>query len=139
VLAQHGSLGVDGKGQAPHWRLTELGVISAASAHGYVESPTNDFLRWDGTPFKRPTDRRQARFQAFLKKQNPVPGVGNTLSLASETPLSLASETLKPKGVPGVGNIGDGKGVPGVGNITSITTPMETSSPSPRRPRRLKR
>ena len=25
VLAKHGSLGVDGVGKAPHWRLTELG------------------------------------------------------------------------------------------------------------------
>jgi hypothetical protein len=25
VMHQHGHLGVDGKGKAPHWRLTELG------------------------------------------------------------------------------------------------------------------
>jgi hypothetical protein len=27
VLHAHGSLGVDGKGKAPHWRLTELGHV----------------------------------------------------------------------------------------------------------------
>ena len=34
VLAIPGCLGVDGKGKAPHWRLTELGTTSRASAEG---------------------------------------------------------------------------------------------------------
>jgi hypothetical protein len=59
VLAQHGCLGVDGKGKSPHWRLTELGQIRRASANDAFEPPTSDFLRWDGTPFRTP------------KKQNP--------------------------------------------------------------------
>ena len=37
-------LGIDGKGKAPHWRLTELGYMR--------DLPTKDFLRWDGTRFK---------------------------------------------------------------------------------------
>ena len=36
VLATAGSLGVDGKGKAPHWRLTELGNTSKASADGLL-------------------------------------------------------------------------------------------------------
>jgi hypothetical protein len=43
VLAQPGSLGVGGKGKAPHWRLTELGWNQ--------NPPTRDFLRWDGRKF----------------------------------------------------------------------------------------
>jgi hypothetical protein len=43
VLMEPGCLGVDGKGKAPHWRLTELGC--------FKEPPTNDFLHWDGTIF----------------------------------------------------------------------------------------
>ena len=37
-------LGVDGKGKAPHWRLTEIGYM--------VDPPTRDFLRWDGVIFQ---------------------------------------------------------------------------------------
>ena len=56
VLLQAGCLGTDGKGKAPHWRLTELGQTSKTSAEGLFEPPTNDFLKWDGTRFHR-TDR----------------------------------------------------------------------------------
>src|ERR1700751_5127586 len=40
VLAKPGFLGVEGKGQAPRWRLTELGYMN--------ETPSRDFERWDG-------------------------------------------------------------------------------------------
>jgi hypothetical protein len=43
-MTQGGYLGVEGKGQAPRWRLTELGYMK--------EAATEDFKRWDGTPFK---------------------------------------------------------------------------------------
>jgi len=39
-----GYLGLDGKGKAPHWRLTEYGYMK--------DMPTRDFLRWDGTKFR---------------------------------------------------------------------------------------
>ena len=46
VQTQRGSLGLDGAGRAPHWRLTEC---------GYQKQPaTQDYLRWDGTPFREP-------------------------------------------------------------------------------------
>jgi hypothetical protein len=46
-----GYLGVNGKGKAPHWRLTELSYMT--------DSPTRDFARWDGTPFRdQKTDPR---------------------------------------------------------------------------------
>jgi hypothetical protein len=44
VMTNPGALGVDGKGKAPHWRLTELGYMN--------DAPTNDFLRWNRVPFK---------------------------------------------------------------------------------------
>ena len=56
VLLQAGCLGTDGKGKAPHWRLTELGQTTKTSAEGLFEPPTNDFLKWDGIRFHR-TDR----------------------------------------------------------------------------------
>ena len=47
VKTQDGWLGVEGKGQSPHW-LTELGRTPRASSDGLPEGPTRDFLRWDG-------------------------------------------------------------------------------------------
>ena len=47
VLAVHGSLGVDGKGKAPHWRLTELGHVAGSG----TEFPTKEYLagmEWEG-------------------------------------------------------------------------------------------
>ena len=52
VMTEPGCLGLDGRGKAPHWRLTELGYMG--------DPPTRDFKRWDGVVFSRP------------KKQNPV-------------------------------------------------------------------
>src|SRR5271170_5597397 len=43
VMQTPGFLGVEGKGQAPRWRLTELGYMK--------DPPTRDFARWDGKPF----------------------------------------------------------------------------------------
>lgn len=52
VMTSAGCLGVDGKGKAPHWRLTELGYMR--------DPPTREFMRWNGLKFHDP------------KKQNPV-------------------------------------------------------------------
>ena len=46
------ALGVDGKGKAALWQLTELGTTSKTSPNGIPEPPTRDFLKWDGTKFK---------------------------------------------------------------------------------------
>jgi hypothetical protein len=52
IMTSGSCLGVDGKGKAPHWRLTELGYMH--------DPPTREFNRWNGTPFR------------YLEKQNPV-------------------------------------------------------------------
>ena len=39
-----GYLGVEGKGRAPRWRLTEIGYMR--------EPPTAEFKRWNGKKFK---------------------------------------------------------------------------------------
>jgi hypothetical protein len=46
VMHRHGSLGVEGRGKAPQWRLTE----KSASPPG--ELATRDYLRWDGELFE---------------------------------------------------------------------------------------
>ena len=51
------SLGVDGKGKAPHWRLTELGYKN--------DPPTRDFLNWNGAPF-------QARKSKVTRKSGTI-------------------------------------------------------------------
>ena len=43
VQTAAGSLGVDGAGKSPHWRLTELGYMR--------DPPTRDFLKWNGVKF----------------------------------------------------------------------------------------
>jgi hypothetical protein len=44
VMETAAIVGVTSKGQAPRWRLTELGCKG--------NPPTRDFARWDGTLFK---------------------------------------------------------------------------------------
>jgi hypothetical protein len=60
VMTMPGHLGVEGKGQAPHFRLTEEDHAG--------QPPTREFLRWDGTKYRR------------LKKQNPGSESGTTLA-----------------------------------------------------------
>jgi hypothetical protein len=69
VLTVPGCLGVDGKGQAPRWRLTELGYMK--------DPPTRDFAKWNGV-----------RFTEALRnqKQNPGPEIGSTLDRKSGPP-----------------------------------------------------
>jgi hypothetical protein len=55
VMTGAGCLGVDGRGKAPQWLLTELGHMG--------DPPTRDFLRWKGDPFPD-------RFRPW-EKQNP--------------------------------------------------------------------
>jgi hypothetical protein len=68
VLASPGYLGVEGKGQAPRWRLTELGCMR--------ELPTQDYRRWDGTPFsKRQKTKARAGKPARGVQENQHGGV----------------------------------------------------------------
>jgi DNA-binding transcriptional MocR family regulator len=45
VMTSPGCLGVEGRGRAPHWRLTEVETASAP--------PSMDFKKWNGTRFQR--------------------------------------------------------------------------------------
>jgi hypothetical protein len=59
-LTRPGFLGIEGKGVAAHWRLTELPYNGAP--------PTRDYERWDGSPF--PEFRKKSR----SRKQDHNPG-----------------------------------------------------------------
>jgi hypothetical protein len=51
VMTHAGGLGVNGKGKAPHWRLTELEAPGGRNGNTWM-LPTKDFNRWDGTKFR---------------------------------------------------------------------------------------
>ena len=79
VQTEAASLGVDGKGKATHWRITDL---PTRKGNNELKSPTKEFLRWDGVVFEphvAPSRRWNARKQAALKKQNPGLHVGTTV------------------------------------------------------------
>ena len=62
-----GCLGVDGKGKAPQWRLTE--AEGPGGRNGDTWSlPTKDYLKWDGTLFE---DVRGEVKRKRLRKQKP--------------------------------------------------------------------
>jgi hypothetical protein len=67
VQTKGGSLGVNGKGTSPHWRLTECGYMN--------DPPTRDFVRWDGKKFK---DERYQRRKTESRTGNPVRSVPET-------------------------------------------------------------
>jgi len=61
VMTKGGSLGVEGKGKAPHWRLTELGYMN--------ELPTRDFERWTGAKFVDRKTKPRAPFPSHTAQE----------------------------------------------------------------------
>jgi hypothetical protein len=62
VMTDPGRLGVQGRGRAPRWRLTELGYMK--------DPPTQNFLRWNGVKFRPPKSRTRAGKPARSAQQN---------------------------------------------------------------------
>ena len=96
VMTEAGCLGVNGKGKAPHWRLTELGCMH--------EPPTKDFLKWDGEIFHEQKSlayyKRQERCLAKLRreqKQNPAPINGAGCTDQWSIPVHQGAEQLPDK------------------------------------------
>jgi hypothetical protein len=73
VMHKHGSLGVEGKGKAPHWRLTELGCTRNASSDGLFEPPSNDFLKWAEYCLRRKNGPAPTGFIDGSKNRIPLP------------------------------------------------------------------
>jgi hypothetical protein len=79
VQTEAASLGVDGKGKAPHWRITDM---PTRKDNNELASATKDFLRWDGVVFEphiRPSRRWNASKQTDLQKQKPGRHVRTTV------------------------------------------------------------
>jgi hypothetical protein len=62
VMTAPAYLGVEGKGKAPRWRLTEIGCMGSV--------PTRDFKDWDGTPFKNQKAKSRAGKSALSVPEN---------------------------------------------------------------------
>jgi hypothetical protein len=72
VMTEPGNLGVDGKGRAPRWRVTEAEWPGGCNGNTWM-LPTKDYLKWDGTKFQ---DDRGDVLRARKRKQNPGPEGG---------------------------------------------------------------
>jgi hypothetical protein len=75
VLAAHGSLGVDGKGKAPHWRLTELGHVAGSG----TDFPTKEYLH---------------QLTGASTWILPQPRVGNLVTIYAAATMSTANITI---------------------------------------------
>ena len=113
VMVSPGQLGVEGRGKAPHWRLTE---------EFYVGEPqTRDFLRWGGVIFH---EQKSPKHYLSRKKQNPGPPVRSTVDHPSGPPLDHPSGPPPRPAGPPVQAIRAHEPGPPVQAITSLTTPM---------------
>src|SRR5262249_20984613 len=98
VMTKGGFLGLNGKGFAPHWRLTELGcrMPKNESIHDgtrNLDFATNDFLKWDGAPFKDTVQARPSR-RRKTESRNGIPLRGVTESRYIEgkgNPVTVAA------------------------------------------------
>jgi hypothetical protein len=77
VMTAPAYLGVEGKGKAPRWRLTELGCMG--------NYPTRDFEHWDGTPFKDQKTKSRAGKPALSVPQNRHTDVQENLTPEAES------------------------------------------------------
>jgi hypothetical protein len=106
VMTSAGCLSFDGKGKAPHWRLTELG---SRAGDGGLDLPTRDFLRWTGERF----------VYSPTKKQNPVAESRNTPLRKAATPPLRKAATLDGQSVAESRNIETPQNVAESRNISS--------------------
>jgi hypothetical protein len=122
VMLHPGSLGSDGHGKAPLWRITDKGTT-----RGAYEAPTNDFLRWDGTLFD-PKPYRAKRGRTTWEKQNP----GHPVHARVVTPYSPVVVTPYMPGSAEGGHpvhaIEGTRGGHPVQSITSLTTRVVSGS-----------
>jgi hypothetical protein len=114
-------LGLDGKGTATHWRLTELGYMH--------DPPTKDFLKWDGEVFheqKSPAYyKRRERSLSKLRdaqKQNPVPRNGTECTNARHIPVRQRAVHLPEEVHQGAAHV-NGSACTTARHISRLTTP----------------
>jgi hypothetical protein len=107
VMTEPGCLGVNGRGKAPHWRLTELGYVG--------DPPTRDFQRWNGAVFQ------------YQKKQNPVPPEGTGWPAGGDIPVARRTGQSGNKVARQTGHT-DGRPCPVRGDISRLTAIWKRAS-----------
>jgi DNA-binding transcriptional MocR family regulator len=111
-----GYLGVEGKGKAPHWRLTEVGYMN--------DQPTREFEKWDGTKFR----------DGKTESRAPIPARGVPEKAHTGVP---ENQPLDPKSVPEKAHIQTGEGVPEKAHILIKPFVSPSSASSASAPHRL--
>jgi len=91
VMTNPGTLGVEGKGKAPQWRLTELETPLADT-----REPTLDYKKWDGMPFNG-NQAWRGRGQK-PKKQNPGRETTSRVDAKQRPVLDAKQCPLRPRG-----------------------------------------
>jgi hypothetical protein len=84
IKTKQATLGVDGKGKAPHWRLTELGMRQGTD----LDYPTRDFTRWDGIKFKAKKPAR-AKLRVSNLRKALIGEQGDTGEIIELAPVRL--------------------------------------------------
>jgi hypothetical protein len=118
VMTEEGCLGVDGKGKAPHWRLTESEAPGGRNGNTWM-LPTKDYLKWDGTKFR---DDRGAVLREKNRKQNPGPQMKARVARKSRPPLARKSRPLHSASGPQMKAISDTPPGPQMRSILRFTT-----------------
>jgi hypothetical protein len=112
ALVSPGGLGIEGKGKAPHWRLTDEPHLGKA--------PTREFEKWAGEKFHE----QKSPKHYIRKKQNPGTSSGPTVGAVV---VPVVGHKLVPPGCSSGAQTGpiepDLTGAQ-TGPITSSTTPM---------------
>jgi hypothetical protein len=117
-MTEEGCLGVDGKGKAPHWRLTEFEAPGGRGGNTWM-LPTKDYLKWDGTKFR---DDRGAVLREKNRKQNPGPQMKARVTRKSRPPLARKSRPLHSASGPQMKAISDTPPGPQMRSILRFTT-----------------
>jgi hypothetical protein len=132
VLVSPHHLGVDGKGKAAHWRLTECGRTSRTSENGLRDDPTRDFLRWDGVLFDPKPYRGESAWD--YEQKNPGDDVVTTLVTTCSPPLVTTCSPPKSQSGDDVVAIQADKGGDDVVPISSLTTTVVSPGLAPPSP-----
>jgi hypothetical protein len=125
VMTEAGCLGLDGKGKAPHWRLTEAEWPGGRNGNTWM-LPTKDYLKWDGTKFQ---DNRGDVLRARRRrKQNPGPEIQARVARKPRPGPARKSRPLRPATGPEIQAISDTPPGPEIQAISSITTSTAVSA-----------
>jgi hypothetical protein len=121
VKTTPGCLGSDGKGKAPHWRLTELGTR--------LEQPTRDFLSWKGVKFRAPKVlRKTGAVAAASKIQNPAPVFRSGVLRKTGAVALRKTGAPNPGSAPETQSIQEPNPAPENGSVTRLTTPCASDA-----------